>query len=60
MIDFAILYDSKIKLKEQEKIEKYQDLWRELNKTWNMKVDITPIVIGAMGEIPKKLWKRSE
>ena len=57
---FAIPYDSKIELKEQEKIEKYQDLRRELKKIWNMKVNITPIVIGAMGAIPKKLRKRLE
>ena len=25
---------------------------------WNMKVSITPIVIGAIGAIPKKLQKR--
>ena len=60
IIDFAIPYDSKIELKEQEKIEKYQDLRRELKKIWNMKVNITPIVIGAMGAIPKKLRKRLE
>ena len=59
IIDFAILYDSKIELKEQEKIEKYQDLRRELKKMWYMKVNITPIVTGAMGAIPKKLRKRS-
>ena len=32
IVDFAIPYDSKIELKEQEKIEKYQDLRRELKK----------------------------
>ena len=60
IIDFAIPYDSKIELKEQEKIEKYQDLRREVRKMWNMKVNITPIAIGTMGAIPKKLLKRLE
>ena len=60
IINFAIPYDSKTELKEQEKIEKYQDLRRELKKMWNIKVNISPIVMGAMGAIPKKLRKRLE
>ena len=56
IIDFAIPY----LILEQEKTEKYQDLRREWKKMWNMKVNITPIVIGAMGAIPKKLRKRLE
>ena len=60
IINFAIPCDSKIELKEQEKTEKYHDLQRELKKMWNMKVNTTPIVIGAMEAIPKKLRKRLE
>ena len=46
-----------IKNKELEKEEKYQDLARELKKTWNMKAIVTPVVIGALGAIPKRLKK---
>ena len=60
IIDFSIPYDSKIELNEQEKIEKHQDLRRELKKMWNMKANITPVVTEAMGTIPNKLHKRLE
>ena len=33
IVDFAILSDHKVKLKENEKREKHQDLTRELKKT---------------------------
>ena len=57
IIDFAIPYDSRVEQKEVEKKEKYQDSARELKKIWNMKATITPVVIGALGAIPKKLRK---
>ena len=44
-------------MKESEKIDKYLDLARELKKLWNMKVKVVPIVIGALGTIPKALEK---
>ena len=43
---------SKIK---REKRNKYVDLTRELKNLWNMKVIVIPIVIGALGTIPKGL-----
>ena len=42
-------------MKENEKIGKYLDLARELKKLWNMKVIVIPIVVGALGTVPKKL-----
>ena len=48
VVDFAVPADPWIKLKESEK-NKYQDLARELEKLWNMKVSVIPIVIGAFG-----------
>ena len=44
IIDFAVPRDSRIEEKEKDKIEKYQDLGRELQKIWNVKVKIIPIV----------------
>ena len=46
IIDFAVPGDSRIEEKEKEKIEKYQDLERELQKIWNVKVKIISIVAG--------------
>ena len=36
IIDFAMPYDSRVNAKEVEKIEKCQDLAREVQKLWNM------------------------
>ena len=36
IIDFAVSRDSRIEEKEIDKIEKYQDLGRELQKIWNI------------------------
>ena len=54
-VDFAVLADHRIKLKECEKRDKYLALARELKKIWNMKVTIIPIVIGAFGTVTKGL-----
>ena len=58
IIDFAIPYDSRVNAKEMEKIEKYQDLAREVQKLWNMRTKVIPIIIGALGTTPKKLSER--
>ena len=52
-IDFAVLADHRIKLKEREKKDKYLHFARELKKMWNMQVTIIPIVIGAFGTVTK-------
>ena len=47
-------------------MDKYLDLARELKKLWNMKVKVTPIVVGALGRSQKdrkrvwKIWKSEE
>ena len=55
MVDFAVPVDHRVKLKENEKKDKYLDLARELKKLWNMKVTVIPIVIGAFGTVTKRL-----
>ena len=44
IIDFAVPGNIRIEEKEKEKIEKHQDLRRELQKIWNVKVKIIPLV----------------
>ena len=56
--DFAVPGDSRIEEKEKDKIEKYQDLGRELHKKWNVKVKIIPLVVGSLGDIPKQFGNR--
>ena len=53
-MDFAIPAEHRIKLKEIEKKDKYQDLARQLKKLWNMKVTI---MTGAFGTVTKELLK---
>ena len=43
IIDSAVSGDSRIEEKEKDKIEKYQELGRELEKIWNVKVKIIPL-----------------
>ena len=58
IIDFIVPGDSMIEEKEKVKIGKYQDLGRELQKIWNVKVKIIPLVVGSLGAIPKQFGKR--
>ena len=50
---YAVQANHRIKLKEREKKDEYLDLARELKKLWNMKVTITPFVIGAFSKVIK-------
>ena len=54
-VDFAVLADNLVKLKEGEKKDKYLDLGRKLKKPWNIKVTIISIVIGALGTVTEVL-----
>ena len=58
-MDFAVPADHRVKLKENEKINKYLDLARELKKLWNMRVKVIPIVVGALGTVPPKIGKKT-
>ena len=48
IIDFAVPGDSRIEEKEKDKMQKYQDLGRELQKICNVKVKIIPLVVGSL------------
>jgi len=41
--------------KEQEKILKYQDLKIEIEKMWNVRARVVPIVVGALGATTNRL-----
>ena len=58
IIDFAVPGDSRIEENKKDKIEKHQDLERELQKIWNVKVEIIPLVVGSLGAIPKQFGNR--
>ena len=42
----------------RRKIEKYEGLGRELQKIWDVKVKIIPLVVASLGAIPKQFGKR--
>ena len=48
-MDFTVPADHRLKLKENEKRDKYQDPARELNKLWNLEVTVIPIVNATLG-----------
>ena len=60
IVDFAVLADHRVKLKESDKKGKYLNLGRELKKLWNIKVTFIPIVIGAHGTVTRGLIKGLE
>ena len=60
IVDFAVLADYRVKLKESKSRDKYYDLARELKKQWNKKVTVAPIVIGALGTVTKGLVQGQE
>ena len=58
--NFTVSADHKVKLKESEKKDNYQDLPGNLKKLWNMKVTVIPIVIGALSTVTKELIQELE
>ena len=56
--DAAIPGDKRIIDKETEKIEKYQNLKREIQRLWNLKkIDVIPVVLGPLGSVTKNFEK---
>ena len=56
IVDIAVPGDSIIIHKEKEKVEKYQDLKREIKRIWNFRnVIVVPVIVGALGSITEKL-----
>ena len=47
--------DTRVDEKEQEKVDKYRDLAREIKRLWKVKARVIPFVIGALGTIPRGL-----
>ena len=46
---------SNIKVKELEKITKYQDLRLQVQKLWDVKATVISIVVGALGTVSEEL-----
>jgi len=57
LIDVAISGDRNVIKKEAEKILKYKDFTTEIQRTWNVKTKVIPVIIGATGTISKLFRK---
>jgi hypothetical protein len=57
LIDVAIPGDRNVIKKEVAKILKYKDLITEIQRMWNVKTKVTPVIIGASGAISKSFRK---
>jgi len=57
LIDVAISGDRNMIKKEAEKILKYKDLTIEIQRMWNVKTKVIPVIIGATGTISSSFRK---
>ena len=57
LIDVAIPGDRNVIKKEAEKILKYKDLTIEIQRMWNVKTRVKPVIIGATGTISRSFRK---
>jgi hypothetical protein len=60
LIDVTIPSDKNVVQKEAEKILKYKNLSIEIQRMWNMKCFVIPVIIGATGIVSKSLQKYLE
>ena len=55
IVDIAVPADVRVHEKERGKVEKYQDLRREIGRMWQLrKVHVVPVVVGALGSVTKE------
>jgi len=57
LIDVAISGDKNVIKKEVDKILKYKDFKIEIQRMWNVKTKVIPVIIGATGTISKLFRK---
>ena len=55
IIDVAIPGDRNVIKEEAQNILKYKDLITEIQRKWNVKAKVIPVIIGATGTISKTL-----
>ena len=60
IIDIAVRSDFIVVRTEEWKVEKYQDLAFEVKRIYHVETAILPVVIGALGTVPKRLIRSIE
>ena len=55
-MDIASSWDHRVYEKDDEKIEKYQDLKREMGRLWGMRhLEVVPVVVAALRVVSNRL-----
>ena len=57
LIDFANSGNRNVIKKEAEKILKYKDLTKDIQRMWKVKTRVIPVIIGTTGTISKSFRK---
>jgi enolase len=57
LIDVAIPGDRNVIKKDAQNVLKYEDLIIEIQRMWNVKTKVTPVIIGATGTISESFRK---
>ena len=55
LIDVSVPNDGNVTVKQAEKKLKYKSLAIEIGRMWNVKTEIVPIIVGALGLVPSDL-----
>ena len=55
LIDMTILPDRSIAVKEMKTKSKCKDLKLEIQRMWQMKTEVTPMVVGVLGTVKKRM-----
>ena len=55
LVDIEVPGDTRVDEKEQEKVDKYQDLAAEIERLWKVEARVIPIVIGTLRFISRGL-----
>ena len=56
IVDIAPPWDHRVYENDSEKIEKYQDLKREIKRLWVIRhLEVVPVVVGALGVVSSRL-----
>ena len=55
LIDMTILSDRNIAVTEMKTKSKCKDLKLEIQRMWQMKTEVTPVVVGVLGTVKKRM-----